>query len=156
MNLAKKCLIFGMLLPSVSLGACGYDVEINLPGGKVVSDALGISKSTGEPQLRDRGPLVAPPKGVSLPEPGSGGQSDGRQVATTTEDWPVDPDAQARQIRAAEENKGKNKITEEERLRELAVNNEDPTQSKIFQNKKISDKYRKDAASDEDSYLPSN
>ena len=56
----------------------------------------------------------------------------------------------------AEESKGKNKITEEERLRELAVNNEDPTQSKIFQNKNISDKYRKDAASDEDSYLPSN
>lgn len=154
MNLAKKSLIFSMLLPVMLLGGCGYDLEINMPGGQYVNDALGIGKKNIEPQLRDRGPLVAPPKGASLPVPVSSGTGSS-QIAETNKQWPVDPDVQAERIRAAQAEKNKNKVSEEERLRQMAVNNEDPNQTRLFQDQKVSDKYRKEA-SDEDSGLPSN
>ncbi len=143
-------------MPSVvALGACGYDVEINVPGGQMVTDALGLGKKKAEPQLRERGPLVAPPKGAALPEPGSG-HSDQRQIAATTEDWPVDPDVKARQIKAAEDSQRNKEISEEERLRGMAVNNEDPAPKRLFQNKKVPDKYRKEEGSDEDNNFPGN
>ena len=149
-NLRKKFWSLAGILLFFGLSGCGYDVELNMPGGELVAETLGIGKKQDvEPQMSERGPLVAPPNVKNLPQPGS------NKAVAAAEQWPNDPDKQARAIEAELDANKEPKISEEERLRQLALTGEDPTESRLFTNKKVNDKYRK-AESDEDSDFPTN
>ena len=86
---------------AAGLGGCANDsVELN---GKIF-DALGVSTSSlgprKEPKMEQRSPIVLPPDGKRLPEPGSAPSPDLAQQS-----WPKDRDAQ--KVASAEETKRK-------------------------------------------------
>jgi hypothetical protein len=89
---------------ATGLAACaGEGVELN---GKIF-DALGVSTASlgprPEPKIEQRSPLVLPPNGERLPQPGSEPAPD----QTANQNWPKDK--QQQRIAQAEEAKRKQK-----------------------------------------------
>ncbi len=77
---------------SLGLPGCGGIDGIELNGK--LFDAVGLSSDSfkkTEPKAEARAPLVLPPDGTRLPEPGSIQQPPPASLASAT-DWPMDPE----------------------------------------------------------------
>jgi len=77
---------------ALALGGCGaggMDLQVDAP----VLDAVGLNLSTkpkNEEDLPERPGLVMPPSTAALPQPGE-------RAANASQNWPADPDQQAKQ-----------------------------------------------------------
>jgi hypothetical protein len=88
-RLQRRAICAAALTVLAGLGGCANDsIEFN---GKIF-DALGMSTSSlaprKEPKMERRSPIVLPPDGKRLPEPGSA-----PEYANQDQNWPQDRDA---------------------------------------------------------------
>jgi len=100
-RLQRRAICAAVVSVLAGLGGCGNDgVELN---GKIF-DAIGVSTSSlaprKEPRMEQRSPIVLPPDGKRLPEPGSAPAPD-----LAEQNWPKD--RQAQKVANAEEAKRK-------------------------------------------------
>ena len=81
----RRAICAAALAAFAGLGGCSDGIELN---GKIF-DALGVSTSSiapkKEPRMERRSPIVLPPDGKRLPEPGSA-----PEYANQDQNWPKD------------------------------------------------------------------
>ncbi|MFM9848584.1 MAG: hypothetical protein ACKVP3_15650 [Hyphomicrobiaceae bacterium] len=100
-RLQRRAIGAAVITALAGLGGCANEgIELN---GKIF-DALGVSTSSiaprKEPRMEQRSPIVLPPDGKRLPEPGSAPES-----ASQNQNWPQD--REVKRVADAEEAKRK-------------------------------------------------